>query len=136
MKYIAGSCIAIGIVLSLWSGCSEDKGNGPSPKPSNHRPALSLQSDTSATIGDTLRLVFTASDEDGDSPRFGLTVYCSRAEIFVGHCPLAEVGLLDGKFWFWPRTYDVPTRTFAVVVEDSRGGADSTKFNVVVSSGL
>lgn len=136
MKNAVSNCIFIGVVLSLWLGCSEDKGTGPvQPKP-NHRPVISLQSDTSATVGDTLRLVFTASDRDGDSMHFDLTAYCSWTEIQQGHCPLAEMGLHDGKFWFWPRAYDVPARRFKVVVDDGRGGVDSTEFNVVVSAGL
>jgi hypothetical protein len=136
MKNTMSICIVIGVVLSLWLGCSEDTGTGPAQTNPNHRPAISLQSDTFATVGDTLRLVFAASDQDGDSMHFNLTTYCSWSEIQDGHCPRAGVGLHDGKFWFWPRAEDVPTRQFKVVVDDGRGGVDSTKFNVVVSSGL
>jgi len=135
MKCTVSSWVVIGAILGLWLGCSEDKGTGPAQTNPNHRPVISMQSDTSTTLGDTLRLVFTASDQDGDSLHYSLTIYCSWSEIIAGHCPLASVGVRDGRFSFRPRTYDVPTRQFKVVVDDGQGGADSTKFNVLVSSG-
>jgi hypothetical protein len=136
MKHAVTSWIVVALVLSFWLGCSEDTGTGPGPVRTNHRPVISQQAETSGVVGDTLRLSFAASDQDGDSLLFTLTAYCSWSEIMAGRCPVARVGPRDGKFWFWPRTYDVPTRQFKVVVDDGRGGIDSTKFDVLVSSRL
>jgi hypothetical protein len=128
--------IAIALMLGTWFGCSEDGSTGPAS--SNHRPIVSLQTDTSGVVGDTLRLIFTASDQDSNSfqgsnkLRFHLIIHCTWTEIKQRSFAHAHVDSYTGAFWFYPRTYDMPLRQFSVWVDDDRGGTDTTTFNVSV----
>lgn len=133
MKCKLNEWVVFSVVLSLWLGCSKDEITGPGDTNQNHCPVISQQSDTSTALGDTLQLVFAASDQDGDTLHFGLKSYCSWSELKNGQCPLATLNPHDGKFSFQPRTYDVPSRRFKVVVDDGRGGIDSTIFDVMVN---
>lgn len=134
--------IAILLVLGFLLGCSEgwriESIDPLEPPEENHFPVIASQSDTFAIVGDTLRLEFSANDQDGDILHFEQEMPCTWEEVKNGNChlPIAHIDSRTGSFWFYPRTYDIPTRRVIVRVNDGRGGFDSTIFNVSVSMGL
>lgn len=134
--------IAFLLVSGFLFGCSEDWGiesiDPLEPPEENHIPVIVSQSDTFAIVGDTLRLEFSATDQDGDSLRFKQEMPCNWEEIRTGRCrrPIALIDSRTGSFWFYPRTYDIPARHVTVSVNDGRGGYAFTIFSVSVSMGL
>ncbi len=126
------------LVLGFVFGCSEDKGIVPIEEPikRNHDPVMIQQADTFAIVGDTLRLQFIASDQDGDSLNFRQDVLCTWGEIKDGKIPYAYIDTRDGSFWFYPHAYDAPERQVTVTVGDGHGGYGSTTFVVLVSTGF
>ena len=84
-----------------------------------------------------MRLQFSATDQDGDDLHFEARVPCNWGEISTGSChpPVAHVNFLTGRFWFYPRTYDVPERVVEVIVTDEHGEYDYMNFDVSVSMG-
>ena len=133
--------IAFLLVLGFLFGCAEDRGieliDPLEPPEENHPPVITSQSDTFTIVGDTLRLDFSATDQDGDSIRFEQEMPCTWEEIRTGQChrPIAHIDSRTGRFWFYPRTYDIPTRRVTVSVNDRRGGYAVTIFSVSVSMG-
>ncbi len=116
---------------AVWnlSGCSKGDVSGPT----NHPPIIHAIADTSATIGDTLKLIATAEDEDGDSLFFGsISLYNSIYEIRIDYQADHDIDRITGSFWFKPTLSDRPSRGFLVCVNDSSGGADTTIFRVAV----
>jgi len=122
------------LALGLLLGCSDEIEK---PPEKNHPPVVAQQSDTSAIVGDTLGLQFSATDQDGDDLRFEAQVPCSWREISTGSChpPIAHVNFRTGHFWFYPSTYDVPERVVMVVVTDEHGAYGYMDFVVSVSMG-
>ncbi len=111
------------------ASCSKDDGSGPS----NHPPIIHAIPDTSASIGDTLKLIATAEDEDGDSLFFGsISLYNSLMELRLDYQADHNIDRITGAFWFLPTSSDLPIRRFLVCVNDGMGGADTTFFAVDV----
>lgn len=141
MKSNAIRWIPVLAVSGLFLGCSEDALIEPEekikPGGGNHLPVIVLQLDTFAIVGDTLRLEFSATDEDGDILSFEEKMPCTWGEIRDGRChpPIAQIDSRTGSFWFYPRTYDIPSRSATVTVSDGRGGYASTNFDISVSMG-
>jgi hypothetical protein len=121
--------LASGLLL----GCSDEIEK---PPEKNHPPIVTQQSDTSAIVGDTLWLQFSAADQDGDDLGFKAQVPCNWGEISTGSCnpPVAHVNFLTGRFWFYPRASDVPERVVEVLVTDEHGEYDYMDFDVSVST--
>ena len=59
--------IMVILLASMAYFCCEDSKEGVSDPPRNHAPMIDEQSDTLVTVGDTLNLTASASDQDGDS---------------------------------------------------------------------
>lgn len=100
--------------------------------PSNNRPVMTELADTSAAVGDTLRLRATAEDADGDSLRYSLTVFISWNELDPDLFPSAGIDSRTGDLWFAPTPQDAPSRTLLVTVDDGKQGRDSTHFEVTI----
>ena len=124
------------ILLSLiiFISCGDENGivdNNPII-PSNHLPVIQQQSDTSAAIGDTLRLLAIAHDDEGDSLIYYLATVLSWTEIKGGYRCNADIDHVTGQFYFIPKIEDRPERSFYFIVRDVVGGSDSTLFSVFV----
>ena len=118
----------------LLVGCAGDKGVGPDG--GNHPPVIQEIGDTTAVLGDTLRIQVVANDRDGDDVHFNLIIQCSWSDLQQDRCPHAGIKSSDLRFWFWPRTWDLASRQFLIVADDGRGGKDSTEFSVAVTADL
>lgn len=111
------------------AACSKDEVTGPT----NHPPIIHTIRDTSAIIGDTLKLIATAEDEDGDSIFFGsISLYNNLTELKLDYQADHSIDRITGAFWFLPTNNDYGTRRFLVSVNDGMGGADTTFFAVNV----
>lgn len=141
LKANAIGWIGILLVTGFLFGCSEEEPFEPidpiDPDVTNHLPVIASRSDTFAIVGDTLRLEFSATDQDGDSLHFEREIYCTWGEIRDGQChpPISHIDSRTGRFWFYPRTSDIPVREVTVTVYDARGGYASTTFSIYVSMG-
>jgi hypothetical protein len=137
MKFYPSKLATSFLVLGLLIGCSEDRVTTPNQDPiqGNHDPVIAQQADTSAIVGDTLRLEFAAIDEDEDSLHFEQEILVSWGDIKAGYWPIADIDSHKGSFWFYPHTYDMPARQVTVMVSDGHGGLDSTTFSVTVGLG-
>jgi hypothetical protein len=126
--------LAVVLAMVLVASCSGDKGAGPEGEPENHVPVLGEVRDTTTVLGDTLRIVLSASDADGDTLEFEVVVTCSWSELQLGHCPETGVKGEPPEFWFWPRSYDATAgvRQFSIIVRDDRGAEASTDFVVTI----
>jgi hypothetical protein len=100
--------------------------------PVNHAPVLCPQADTTAAVGDTLRLQAVADDQDGDSLLYGVVVRQTGEEIGDGYLVRGGMNGSTGRFWFYAQDRDRPSRRFLFTVHDHRGGADTTEFTVTV----
>jgi hypothetical protein len=122
------------VVLALLSGAAGCKGgSSTAPKP-NSPPILVSQADTTAAIGDTLRLQAVAHDSDGDALAYSATIFISYEEFRAGYLPRGGMSPSTGAFWFLPNRQDAPSRRVRVEVDDGHGGRDSTNFVVRVLS--
>ena len=120
----------------LLLACANDEVVGPVDEdigPTNHPPIVHTIPDTSALIGDTLKFIATAEDEDGDSIFFGsISLYNNLTELKLDYQAIHSIDRITGAFWFLPTNSDYGTRRFIVFVNDSMGGADTTYFAVSV----
>lgn len=107
-------------------------GDAETMAPGNRSPRMVAQGDTAMALGDTLRLVASATDPDGDLVIYGLVFIITRQEFMDGYRPRASIDQTTGRFRFIARTQDVPLRSFEFRTSDGQGGTDSTRFNVVV----
>ena len=100
--------IAIILVSGFMSGCLEERGiesiDPIEPREENHSPVIASRSDTFAVIGDTLRLEFYATDQDGDPLRFKQEMPCTWGEVQSGQChpPIAHIDSRTGSFCLIP----------------------------------
>jgi hypothetical protein len=115
-------------------GCSQDKGAGPGPVDVNRPPVIEHMRDTTAVIGDTLRVTIHASDPDGDQLHFHAITECSWADLQQDLCPHAGFHTAVPVFWFWPRSSD-HVRGFTIIVEDDQGASDTTAISITVLGG-
>jgi hypothetical protein len=118
-------------VLVWSSGCGDGGGDG-CTGPSNHPPIIEAQADTSAALSDTLVLWAIAHDADGDDLSYNVLIHITAEEFARGYIPAAWMHSPSGRFRFWPQTDDEPQRRFTFLVEDNRGGTDTTTFAVRV----
>jgi hypothetical protein len=93
---------------------------------------LAAQADTSCAVGDTLRLVATAQDEEGDTLSFAAGIAITYEEFREGYWAAGGMHPETGSYWFAPRSRDVPGRRISLIVTDTEGGTDSTSFWVRV----
>ena len=100
--------------------------------PENHAPVLIPRADTTAAVGDTLRLRAEATDADGDTLLYGLVVEQTLEEIREGYFASASIDGETGAFWFSPEAGDRPGRSFRFTAQDPLGAADTTRFTVNV----
>ena len=104
--------------------------------PGNRSPVMVAQGDTAVALGDTLHLVASATDPDGDLVIYGLVLIITRQEFMNGYRPRASIDQATGRFRFIARSQDIPLRSFEFRTSDGQGGSDSTRFNVVVSTAV
>ena len=121
------------VVLLLAARCSNERGcDSTGPGGENHPPVMQEIRDTTAVLGDTLWIPIEVSDPDGDELHFELLIECTWDKIFRDQCPRAGIRRSVMKVWFWPRIYDFGLSNFMAVVDDGRGGSDSTSFSIAV----
>jgi hypothetical protein len=132
MKESRGRCwlLAMGLLV-LAGACGSDDG-GP-VVPLNHAPILRTQSDTTVAVRDTLHLWAVAHDQDGDPLIYDAVVVGTLADFKLRGFPDTDMESTDGHFEFRARAIDQPDRMFRFLVEDGRGGRDSTTFMVIVN---
>jgi hypothetical protein len=118
----------------LAAGCSQDKGAGPGPVDLNHAPVIQPMRDTTAVIGDTLKVLIQASDPDGDQLHFHAITECTWSELQQDLCPHAGFCNPGPVFWFWPRSSD-HVRGFTITVEDDHGASATTALSITVLGG-
>ena len=110
-------------------------GGGGSTKPepeANHPPVIAQQPDTTANLGSTLVLQAQATDADADTIIYILRVFLRITDFHSGYRPDANMTNDGGVFTFTPSSSDFPVRDFEFIVDDQRGGRDSTRFRVIV----
>jgi hypothetical protein len=118
------------LVLAVAGGCGD--GEIRVTGPTNHPPVLTAQPDTSAALGDTLILWAIADDPDNDRLSYNVLIHITSDEYSRGYIPDAWMHSPSGRFRFWPQADDEPQRRFTFLVEDNRGGTDTTTFAVRV----
>jgi|GEM_PF-4001621 len=126
--------LGLGMVMGWGGSCGDDEADrGPRVVAlENHAPSLVPQSDTTTTLGDTLYLRASATDQDGDTLVYGLVVEQTLREIEEGYLVKPSIDGGTGTFWFWPQARDRPARSFRFTAEDPLGAADTTRFTVEV----
>ena len=117
--------VVMGLALFVAS-CSDEEPVGPE----NNPPVLVELSDTTTTVGSTLRLTVLATDRDGDQISYHLTALIGGV-----HSPLpdASIDSGSGEFVFKATASDRPSRDFVIQARDGRGGEDATRFTVTVN---
>lgn len=98
----------------------------------NHAPILEMPPNTSATIGDTLKVWLKATDIDDDSLTYTVTVRQKCSDFGTGYSPEAAIDPRTGYFWFAPGLDDLSLHNFMFVVTDHRGGYDFDSLIVTV----
>jgi hypothetical protein len=73
-----------------------------------------------------------AHDPDGDALEYSSSIEVTWEEIRSGYHPAGGMETETGRFWFRPSSADTPSRRITFMVDDGRGGRDSTAFRVVV----
>jgi hypothetical protein len=124
--WVAAGLLCIGLVAL--GGCGGEIGTVQPTE--DHPPLLQPQADAVGAQGDTLRLVATATDPDGDAVAFDFAVIATLQEIQHGYRCQAGMSRVTGQFWFVPGSLDVPSREFRFTVSDGRGGTAATSFVV------
>jgi hypothetical protein len=117
----------------FYFSCDEDSSEDLLRPPTNNSPVIQDQADTSATMGDTLKLLAIAHDIDGDTITYQYVAWYSLSEIRLNYQVDAEMNAENGHFWFYPQNQDKPDRLFGFVAIDPFGGSDTTKFNITVA---
>ena len=102
------------------------------PEVQNRAPVISAQGDTSAVLGDTLRLAVSAVDPEGDDVTYHLTVLL-RDTTESDYVADAFLDSHTGEFWFAPGTRDWPERSLMFTAADPHELSMSTFFKVTVS---
>jgi hypothetical protein len=111
--------LAFAILAAFASGCSDD----------NRPPSLGLLTDQQVVVGNTFRVILSASDPDGDRLTF-------RASGLPDGAQITPLSLADAVLVWSPsitdttpggRRYDVD-----VTVDDGRGGRSSQRLGLVV----
>lgn len=125
-------CLSLVLLSSLIVACGCGDDSGP-VSPTNHAPVILPQNDTLVSLGDTLKLWASASDPDGNALKYRASVQLTLAELQQGYWPDACMDEHTGYYWFRPQVSDQPKRRFTFLVDDSRGGTDSTTFSVTVN---
>jgi hypothetical protein len=117
-------------LMMYWGmlGCGDD-GPDTITGNSNNPPTIQEQSDTTVSIGDTLRLQAIAHDPDGDSISFRIIIY---VDLIHGNLPDIDFNNQTGLFWFAPTSLDKPGLEFEFVARDVHNAESSTKFMVHV----
>jgi len=128
-----GRTAKISGLLMLWvmfvAGCSSQQ-ETIAPTDDNHPPVLVVLSDTTVAVGDTLRLTAVATDPDGDTINYDLTVLIRGMN---DHLPKVSFDGASGEFVFFPASTDQPSRDFVIRARDGRGGEDDSGFTVTVN---
>ena len=113
--------------------CDSENPTAPENKKTiNNPPVIVEHGDTSTTVGDTLLLYTDAQDQDGDSISYDGFVHITLTDLKLGTIPDYEFDRLTKVLIFRPRDYDRPMRKASFIVEDNRGGADTTTFYINV----
>jgi hypothetical protein len=102
----------------------------PVPGPVNARPSITSQPDTSCAVDDTLHLLVQAHDPDGDVLHYMVSFEIRLIDFPSGHLPEGGINSQTGEFWFHAHSWDSPSRRVTFLVDDGRGGRDSTAFEV------
>ena len=111
MRIVVSVALLLGFLIA--SGCGDDDGGGP-VGPTNRPPVIQALPDTSATVGDTLKLWAIADDPDGDELTYRLTIFLTSVEIKLGYRPDADLDEQTAYFWFKPGASDLPSRSFRI----------------------
>jgi hypothetical protein len=123
--------LVLSFVLPVLLGCNDD-GKVTTLGPANARPSITSQPDTSCAVGDSLQLQVQAHDPDGDVLHYLVSFEIRWGDFISGHLPEGDINSQTGEFWFYPRSWDSPSRRVTFLVDDGRGGRDSTTFEVHV----
>ena len=99
----------------------------------NNPPVIVEHGDTSTTVGDTLLLYTGAQDPDGDQLSYDGFVHVTLTDLKNGTIPKYEFDNLKIVLEYRPSDYDRPKRKVSFIVEDNRGGADTTTFYINVN---
>jgi len=126
------SIVAFLLVLAL--ACSRHECTCPAP--AGRPPVIDLIRDTTAVVGDTLRIPIEAHDPDGDQLHFELRMTCLTSpdphKVPKDPCPHAGIRTAGPSFWFCPLTRDIPAQQFTILVSDWQDGFAMTRFAVTV----
>lgn len=112
-------------VACLVAGCS---GDDKSSAPINQPPVVDDISDLQTRVGDTLRVVASARDPEGEDVRFRLVV----PVIPGAGVAEASIDSISGALTFVPQVSDGPFRWFGIFAQDRAGAEGSTDFYVLI----
>jgi hypothetical protein len=131
-----------GLFVAVLLSCSETEnpiiptdGNDTDTIPSeppNNPPVVFEHPDTSTTVGSIIYLRPIAYDIDGDSLIYDCFVNSSWSDLKRGTVPNYQFFDELKVLVFAPQWYDRPSRRVYFIVDDGRGGADTTRFTVFV----
>jgi hypothetical protein len=124
--------LAAGLLLGVLGCGVSDDASGPQGGV-NNPPVLGAVRDTTIALGDTLGILVSATDPDGDEITYHLAVSLTWEELRDGYRADASLGAQTGYFWFKPGQRDVPNRQFQFIARDGRGGEDDTWMTVTVT---
>jgi hypothetical protein len=102
------------------------------PPPENKPPVVYGLSDTTAAIGDSLVLLFSIVDPEGDGTSATLSFDLTRQDLAEGYWPRAGLFVKERIFWYTPRPRDGSFRIFGVVAHDFRGATTVKSFRVTI----
>ena len=131
---LRSSILLVTMSLIILFSCGSENPTGPeNKKVINNPPVIVEHGDTSTTVGDTLLLYTEAQDPDGDLLSYDGFVHVTITDLKMGTIPEYEFDNLTKVLEFRPRAYDRPIRKVSFIVEDNRGGADTTTFYINVN---
>ena len=136
MRYKTTIRLLLVFLIVVFLSCNDEPTFSPTAKKSfspNNSPVILEQTDTTASLGDTLVLWAFATDPDGDSVVYNLDISITWGEIKLGLIPDAQIDRATGRFWFRPQNFDIPSRSFSFIARDGRGATDFTNFIVYVN---
>lgn len=123
--------IATIVVVALLVSCNDSRGPcdslAPAPSFTNTAPIVLPPPDTSGVVGDTLWLITSAYDSDGDDVALSISVLPADTAF-----PAVVTDATRGAFWFVPGPAHYPSCQLTITATDPFGASSTGSFSISV----